>query len=182
MLKKWSLILLAVFLSSCSSIGSYHYNSGKGSIKKGIDKYYVSSVKVDMPNSSAVDGYPSAKGLEEILSNSLHDALCKKNICALKNDRNKLDVDLQFTYNRRFSWFSNAYDSMHFSSLIEIKKGNELLATQKLSDHTVDRGSFRGFFSNLKKIFALSSSEDEKVELNILTNSIANDLKHLGKK
>ena len=172
------------FLASCST-SKYVYHLEPTPIKKGITKYAIKEVKVTLElGNGAIEGdttFSSESQLKKQFVDSLTKHLKEQGLEANSaNQHNVVDVSVKINYLRRFNWGGKALNKPEVSHTVVVQKDGKKIASFDQNKYTTKYGYLKDAAVNIEIAAFQWDSEDEKQDVDLISELIIEDLKELG--
>jgi len=176
-------VLLLLFMVGCAS-SPYTYYADSGSLKKGVTKYALAGVKVNLSLGHGAIDCDTTFSSEEKLTQQFIKALKKnmeaQNILAPLSDANAIKVSVVVDYTRKFIVGGKWLSRPEVSDSITVTKDGVKLASFGSLHYTTKYGYLEDAVVDMKIATFNWGVDGELKDVNLITSIIVEELKDLG--
>lgn len=175
-------LLISVTLIGCSS--RYVYHEKPTPIKKGITKYYLKNTAVNLTlGHGAIEGDKTFAGQDALAAQfkkSLAQYLEEKKLAAPAEAKADAIIEVTIDFNRTFNYGGKSLNKPEFSYHVNIKKDGKLLVSYSVPKQVPTRGRILDMAYNAKIAAFQRGAEDELKDVNLISETIANEIAEIG--
>lgn len=183
MLKKIVPLAFILMFAGCAST-SYTYHDKSVPLKKGVTKYQLKNVVVNLHlGSNAIEGdasFASQDELKEQFTESLQKHLKENNILDTRPNADSVQVSVTIDYTRKYTYGGKALVKPEISHSVLVSQGDVKLASFGQSDYTTKYGYLKDSAVNLKIATHQWDAENEPEDVDLISSLIVKDLFNLG--
>jgi hypothetical protein len=169
-----------LFLVGCGSAYTYHVDPTP--IKKGITKYTLGNVDVNITlghgGKSDDERFANQQQLTDNFKTALDEQLKEHGLFAANGDGTKLDLSIQ--YHRNFFWGGNSLHKPEVSYQATARNDQLKLASFSKSGITTQYGTFEDMAVNVKIASGNWGAEGELRDVQQIATSIITELANMG--
>ncbi|KKC99495.1 hypothetical protein [Photobacterium halotolerans] len=184
MSNKFLAVSLAVTLGGCAS-SPYQYYEETTSIQKGITKYHLNDVNLQLTlGHGGIPGdtsFASESQLKDEFYVALLDEMKKKNLLASDTDKDAVQANISVRYQRNFNYGGKALNKPIVSHEVSVQRDNKPLASFQASGYTTKYAYFEDAAVSLEIATFQWDAEDEPRDIQMVSKLIIEDLSELGK-